>query len=299
MKVVKYMKDYFGYNGKVCVITGASSGMGLAATKMLVELGARVYAIDLNNCEVEGIEKFIKCNLANKESIDEAFKQIPEHIDSFFGNAGLSGSKTDYLTTFNCNYTANMYMTKTYLANRMTTGGSILYVTSAAGLNWEKFMKEEKKVVEATSWEDVQEKIAKLAKKAPGTFAYMYSKRCLSYFSANASIEFGKKGIRVNNVMPGSTNTGMKDEFEKMAGGEKALISNAGLAGRLATSEEMATCMVFLNSNMATFVSGIDFVVDYADLAMKKTKVKKDIAAVSATNPIIIAAAKAAMKKQN
>ena len=292
------MNDMFGYKDKVCVITGSSSGMGLETTKMLVELGAKVYAIDLNECEVEGIEKFIKCNLANKEDIDNAFKEIPDRIYSFFGNAGLSGSKTDYLTTFNCNYTANFYITNEYLTKRIEQGGSILYVTSAAGLNWEKFMKEERKMVYANSWEEVQDLIDPLAKKSPSTFAYMYSKRCLSYFSAKAASEFGKKGIRVNNVMPGSTDTGMKDEFEKMAGGHDALVSSAGLAGRLAESKEMANCMIFLNSSMASFVSGIDFVVDYSDLAMKKIGIKKDIANVSATNPIIIAIAKKMMNKQ-
>ena len=292
------MKDYFGYDGKICVITGASSGMGLEVTKLLVELGAKVYAIDMNECSVEGIEKFIKCDLSKKEAIDEAFMQIPEKIYAFFGNAGLSGSKTDYLTTFNCNFTANFYITNNYLNTCIEEGGAILYVTSAAGLNWEKFMKEEKKMVYATSWEDVQEKIAKLAKKSPSTFAYMYSKRCLSYFAAKAASEFGKKKIRVNNVMPGSTDTGMKEEFEEMAGGHDALVSNAGLAKRLATSQEMAYCMVFLNSSMASFVSGLDFVVDYADLAMKKVGVKKDISSVSATNPFIIAMAKKMMQKQ-
>lgn len=293
------MKDLFGYKDKVCVVTGASSGMGLETTKLLVELGAKVYAIDLNLCNVKGIEKFIKCNLSKKDEIDKAFEEIPKKIYAFFGNAGLSGSKTDYLTTFNCNYTANFYITNKYLNDRIEEGGAILYVTSAAGLNWEKFIKEEKKMVYASSWEEVQNLIEPLAKKSPSTFAYMYSKRCLSYFSAKASSEFGKKSIRVNNVMPGSTDTGMKDEFEKMAGGHDALISSAGLAGRLATSEEMANCMVFLNSKMASFVSGIDFVVDYSDLAMKKIGIKKDISNVSATNPIIIAIAKRMMAKQN
>ena len=61
----------------------------------------------------------------------------------------------------------------------------------------------------------------------------------------------------MNNVLPASTDTGMKQEFQDMVGSEEGLIAQAGLAGRLATSEEMAGPMVFLNSDMASFVSGV------------------------------------------
>lgn len=292
------MKDYFGYNEKICVVTGASSGMGEATARMLVDLGARVYAIDLNECKVEGITKFIKCNLAKKEEIDEAFKEIPEHIDSFFGVAGLSGAKTDYRTTFDCNYTANMYITLFYLKNRMSKGGSIVYCTSTAGLEWKRFKKEQNKVVHAKTWEAVQDITRKIANSAPATFAYMYSKRCTSQFACEQSVEFAKLGIRVNNVLPGSTNTGMKQEFQDMVGSEENLIAQAGLAGRLATPEEMAGPMVFLNSDMASFISGLDMVVDYTDTCLKVLGIKKNIEAVSATNPLICALAKKMMAKQ-
>lgn len=292
------MKDYFGYNEKVCVVTGASSGMGEATARMLVDLGARVYAIDLNECKVEGITKFIKCNLAKKEEIDEAFKEIPEHIDSFFGVAGLSGAKTDYRTTFDCNYTANMYITLFYLKNRMRKGGSIVYCTSTAGLEWKRFKKEQNKVVHAKTWEEVQDITRKIANSAPATFAYMYSKRCTSQFACEQSVEFAKLGIRVNNVLPGSTNTGMKQEFQDMVGSEENLIAQAGLAGRLATPEEMAGPMVFLNSDIASFISGLDMVVDYTDTCLKVLGIKKNIEAVSATNPLICALAKKMMAKQ-
>ena len=291
------MKDYFGYKDKICVVTGASSGMGEAIVKMLVDLGAKVYAIDINGCKVEGITEFIKCNLASKEEIDETFKQIPEHIDSFFGVAGLSGSKTDYRTTFDCNYTANMYITLNYLKNRMSKGSAIVYCTSTAGLEWKKFKKEQNKVVHCNTWEQVQEVTKKLASSAPSTFAYMYSKRCLSQFACEQAVEFATLGIRVNNVLPGSTNTGMKQEFQDMVGSEEALIAEAGLAGRLATSEEMAAPMVFLNSDMASFTSGLDMVVDYTDTCLKVLGKKKNLEAISATNPIICAIAKKMMNK--
>ena len=291
------MKDYFGYKDKVCVVTGASSGMGEATARMLVDLGAKVYAIDMNDCKVDWITEFIKCNLASKEEIDEAFKKIPSHIDAFFGVAGLSGSKTDYRTTFDCNYTANMYITLNYLKNRMSKGGAIVYCTSTAGLEWKKFKREQNKVVHCKNWEEVQEVTKKIANSAPSTFAYMYSKRCLSQFACEQAIEFAKNGIRVNNVLPGSTDTGMKQEFQDMVGGEEALIAEAGLAGRLATSEEMAAPMVFLNSDMASFTSGLDMVVDYTDTCLKVLGKKKNLEAISATNPIICALAKKMMNK--
>ena len=291
------MRDYFNYKDKVCIVTGASSGMGKATVEMLVDLGAIVYALDLNVCNVEGIKQFIRCDLSSKEEIDKTFEQLPQDIDCFFGVAGLSGSKTDYITTFNCNYTANMYITMEYLKERMKNKGAIVYVTSTAGLNWKEYKKEQDKVVHVATWEEVQEKIAPIAKIAPDSFAYMYSKRCLSQFACEKAIEFGKLGIRINNIMPGSTDTGMKDEFEKMAGGEEALLAETGTAHRLATSEEMAYPIVFLNSDMASFISGVDFCIDSADACMKTLKIKKDREKVPATNKFILKMAKKMMDK--
>lgn len=291
------MKNYFGYEGNICVVTGASSGMGKATVEMLVDLGANVYALDLNPCTITGIKEFIKCDLANKKEIDEAFKKIPEYIDSFFGVAGLSGAKTDYRTTFDCNYTANMYITLNYLKNRMYRGGSIVYCTSTAGLEWKRFKKEQNKVVHAKTWEEVEEITKKLVSSAPATFAYMYSKRCLSQFACEQAVEFAKLGIRINNVLPASTDTGMKQEFQDMVGSKEGLIAQAGLAGRLATPEEMAYPMVFLNSEMSSFISGLDMVVDYTDTCLKTLGLKKNIEAVSATNPIICAIAKKMLTK--
>ncbi len=290
--------ELLGYKGKKCVVTGASSGMGLAATKLLAELGAEVYTLDMHECPVEGIKKHVMVNLSDRSAIDQAFLEIPDHIDCYFGIAGLSGLKTDYATTFSCDYTANWYITEEYLKTRMSSGGAIMYVSSTAGLNWMKYRKEEEKVVSATSWDAVQEAIAHLGKSAPSTFAYIFAKRCISYYAARLSAELGKKGIRVNTVLPGSTDTGMKGEFQKMAGGEEALLKEAGAAGRLATSLEMAWPIVFVNSAGASFVSGLELNVDYADTQMKALGLKKDVEDISATNPLVLAAAKRAMSRK-
>ncbi len=292
------MQDYFGYTGKVCVVTGSSNGMGLATAKMLVDLGAEVYAVSRSDTKVDGIARSIRCNLSDKASIDEAFSQIPEHIDCFFGVAGLSGSKTDYLTTFNCDFTANKYITLEYLSKRMSAGGSIVYVTSTAGMFWQKYKKEQNAVVNAEGWEATVAALGKLPTIAPANFAYIYAKRCLSQFAAEQAYRFGKLGIRVNNVMPGSTDTGMKDEFQQMAGGEENLLSQTGIAHRLATPEEMAGPIVFLGSDMASFTSGVDLWVDAGCNAMELMGYKKNQMNISATNPLLLTLAKKAMSKK-
>ena len=83
------MKDYYGYKNKICIVTGAASGIGKATVELLIDLNAEVYALDINRIELPGIKKFIEVDLNNKESIDKAMQEVPSHIDSFFGVAGL------------------------------------------------------------------------------------------------------------------------------------------------------------------------------------------------------------------
>ena len=93
---------------------------------------------------------------------------------------------------------------------------------------------------------------------------------------AKLAIELGPEKIRVNALLPGSTDTGMKKEFEVEAGGMDALVAETGTAKRLATPEEMAEPLIFLNSDMATFITGLPLIEDAGTNAMIKLKQKKD-----------------------
>lgn len=271
------MKDYLGYKNKICVVTGAASGIGKKTAELLIELDAEVYALDITKIELEGAKKFIEVDLSSKESIDLAMKQLPEHIDSFFGVAGLSGAKTNYYKTFTVNYIANKYITEEYLKNRMSAGGTIAYVTSTGGLYWDKYAHEFEKFTNAKTWDEMIEALHKQAKETTlGMMAYPLSKRALNYYMAKLAIELGPEKIRVNALLPGSTDTGMKKEFEVEAGGMDALVAETGTAKRLATPEEMAEPLIFLNSDMATFITGLPLIVDAGTNAMIKLKQKKD-----------------------
>ena len=136
------------YQNKVCVVTGAASGIGKALCEKLVALGAQVYALDRNKADIEGLTAFVETDLSDKGSIDAAFCALPQVIDRFFGVAGLSGARTSYWLTFTVNFIANKYMTDTYLEKRIPSGGSNAYVTSCGGLMWEKWRKEYVKVMD-------------------------------------------------------------------------------------------------------------------------------------------------------
>ena len=289
------MKDFFRYTDKVCVVTGSSNGMGLATARMLVELGAKVYALSRSETKVDGLAASILCDLTKKDDIDRAFAQLPERIDCFFGVAGLSGAKTNYVTTFNCDFTANKYITLKYLVNRMDAGSSITYVASTAGQAWQVFMGEQNEVVHAEGWEGTVAALGDIPELAPSNFAYMFAKRCICQFAAEQAVELGKRGIRVNTVMPGSTQSGMKDEFEMLAGGKEALLAETGAAHRLASPEEMAGPIVFLGSALCSFVSGVDFAVDFADTAMKRLGLKEERTNIPMTDRDMLRMIKAAM----
>ncbi|MBQ1391462.1 MAG: SDR family oxidoreductase [Firmicutes bacterium] len=260
------MKDYFGYQGKTVVVTGASSGMGKAAAKMLVDLGAEVYALSRREPDVPGIKAFIATDLSSKESIDHAFTELPASIDAFFGIAGASGLHDDFLTTVKIDLLSNKYMTEEYLVKRMPEGGSIAYMTSTAGNGWE--LEENKKyvvpVVSEPGWDAALAALeASPVSQLPGNLGYSYSKLAMNYLVAQYQETFAPKKIRVNAVLPGSTDTGLTDDFSEMIGGMENLLEFTGYAGRLATPEEMAAPIVFLNSAMASYVSGELLVADY------------------------------------
>lgn len=259
------MKDYFGYQNKNVVVTGASSGMGKATAEMLVDLGTKVYALDWNECDVKGIKQYVHVDLSKKESIDQAMKELPSHIDSYFGIAGVSGMKNDFMTTVSIDFIANKYICEEYLIHAMSGNG------------WEK--EENKKyyidAILASGWNATVEAIMKTGfQYLPGTLGYPYSKLAMNYYTAYLQKSFASKKIRVNAVLPGSTDTGMKSEFTEMAHGEEGLLSHCGYANRLAYSKEMAGPIVFLNSEMATYASGVLMEVDYGNTVEERANIK-------------------------
>lgn len=249
------MTDLLGYEGKVCVVTGAASGIGKAICEKLLSLDAKVYGLDLKEPDYEGVH-YVKVNLGEKNSIDEAFRRLPDKIDAFFAAAGIPADKRfPFEMVFHVNFTSNKYMMDAYLLDRMKKGGAIAIISSMAGANWDKYMEEYKDIADAAGWEEtaakLQEKdLAHTSENAP----YQLSKRAVIYYAMKMVKDFGQRGVRINVLMPGSTLTPMTQKVLDEGLGEE-LLKTDGVAGRLADVREMAEPMIFLNSNMASFIT--------------------------------------------
>ena len=92
------IKELFGFEGKNVVITGAASGMGKAACELLIELGANVYAADLNPIDLP-VKKAFQANLGEKEEIEKLVDQLPNDIFAFY-SCQFSSALLNYLDFF-------------------------------------------------------------------------------------------------------------------------------------------------------------------------------------------------------
>ncbi|MCS5736068.1 SDR family oxidoreductase [Herbiconiux daphne] len=278
------MSDYLGYADKVCVVTGAASGMGRALTEILVDFGAKVYAIDRVESPIPGVTRSIVANLGDKDSIDEVFAGLPDTIGAFFGVAGVAGVHNTFLETMTVNYIANKYITDTYLGDRLAEGGSITFVTSNGGLRWELPGLREELVpfTQTVGWAELvgvtEDFNAEFGGELPGFRGYILSKRALNLLVAEqAGPLAGLRKIRINAVLPAMTVSGMIGDFAEMRGGmDKLEESSIGPAGRLAEAVDMARVLTFLGSDLAGYVSGAHLSVDFGMNSLELAGLKPD-----------------------
>ncbi len=268
------MKDYLGYQGKICVVTGAASGMGKATCEMLLDLGAKVYAMDIAEITLP-VEKCIKVNLGDKASIDEAFQQVPDHIDRFFGIAGVSGVTTDFKTTMAINFLGHKYIIADYLTQRMEAGSAIALMGSLGGTGWLETREELNPLVDADGYEATMAVLDEMAVRVDqkgygnkaGLNGYFMSKRALTWYVKKMTAFFADRSIRLNIICPGSTQTQLTDQWASLL---DAKAMQGQKETRYAQPSEMAGPIIFANSDMASYMSGQHIYIDYGQNAINE-----------------------------
>jgi NAD(P)-dependent dehydrogenase (short-subunit alcohol dehydrogenase family) len=237
---------------KVAVITGGSSGIGLATAKRFVEEGAYVYITGRRQAELDRASALIgknvsavKGDVANLADLDRLYRVVAADkgaVDIVFANAGFVEHQTiDQLTlehydkTFNINLRGVMFTVQKALP-LMKRGGSIILNSSIVA-----------------------------DKGLPAHGAYGATKAALRSLAKTWTVELKDRGIRVNTLSPGATDTPIIDgQFSTKAQADAAreAFSSKTPLGRLGRPEELAAAALFLASDSSSYITGIDLPVD-------------------------------------
>jgi len=271
------VKDYLNYAGKTSVVFGGSKGMGRACVDMLVELGSKVYVLDILPCDKKDID-FIQVDASDEASVKAAFDKIPA-FDKFFGFAGISGAGQPICTTIAINFLSYKYMFDNVFYDKMPDEGSIAIVASVASNGWDNHIDEYEYVT--TESRDKAFEFLKLNEKYldgnPENGAYVLSKRLLAYYCFVNGEKYAKKGIRINVVCPGFTDTGLRSQFANFMNNDENFVREmfwGYYPYRDGKPEEMASACVFLNSDMAGYINCSRLLVEAGCDAKERLKLR-------------------------
>lgn len=238
--------------GKTALITGGSTGIGLASAIRFAAEGARVYIAGRRQAEIDkAIAKIghgatgIRCDVSSLADLDHLYAQIKSEagqLDILFANAGLGTfaplaeiSEADFDHMFGVNVKGTVFTVQKALP-LMRAGGSIILTGSTTG-----------------------------SMGTPAFSIYSATKAAIRNFARSWALDLKGTGIRINVLSPGGTETpGLLDLFGA-SGQSEALL--AGLAaqtplGRIGRPEETAAVALFLASDESSFMTGSEVFVD-------------------------------------
>jgi NAD(P)-dependent dehydrogenase (short-subunit alcohol dehydrogenase family) len=232
--------------GKIAVITGGNSGMGLATAKRFVEEGAYVFVTGRRQKELDEAVKVIGenvtavqgdvANLADLERLFETVKIKKGHLDVLFTNAGVgymapfeSFTEEMFDKTFDVNVRGTFFTIQKALP-LFTKGGSIILTGSMAG-----------------------------NKGIQNFTVYNASKAAVRSFARSLTMELKDRKIRTNVISPGPIDTPTLAPLPKEV--IQYMVSTIPL-GHIGAAEEIAKAAVFLASDDSDFITGIELGVD-------------------------------------
>jgi NAD(P)-dependent dehydrogenase (short-subunit alcohol dehydrogenase family) len=238
--------------GRVAVVTGAGSGIGLATTRRFAAEGARVVCVDVDEPsgqkaadEVDGL--FVRADVTDEAAVEALFdRAVAEYggLDIAFNNAGISPPEDDSILVTamdvwrrvqEVNLTSVFLCCKYAIPHMQRRGrGSIINTASFVAV-----------MGAATS-----------------QIAYTASKGGVLAMTRELGVQFAREGIRVNALCPGPVNTPLLQElFAKDP--ERAARRLVHIPfGRFAEPEEIAAAVAFLASDDASFITASEFLVD-------------------------------------
>ncbi len=248
------------YEGKrVIVAGGGGSGMGAATARLAAELGAEVLVLDLRE-PASGVA-FERTDLGDARQIEHAVGQIGAPVHALFNCQGISGMApgSTSATVMSVNFLGVRHLTEAVLP-LMPSGAAVASISSAGGLGWPRRVEQIRELLAAESFKDGLRWVEShsdelLAQAFPN--AYALSKQALIVWTMQRAVTAIAGGIRLNCSSPGSTRTPMAIDFPT----EGVEFMNRP-SGRESTPDEQAWPLLFLASPAASYVNGVNLVVD-------------------------------------
>ena len=245
--------DTFRYDGKRALIVGGATGMGEAAAKRVAALGGEVVVMDYAPVKYD-VASAIQVDLQDRAAVDAAIDRVGAPVDAIFSAAGIA----DGPGLMRVNFIAHRHLIERMLAeNTLHRGAAVCFISSVAGLGWEGNLPT---LLDFLTTRDFESAVAWI-EAHEGTNNYLFSKQAINAYVARQAYPFAKKGVRINAICPGPTDT-------PLARSNAAVWLAFGQDYRKATGlphhtpEQMGDTMAFLNSSAASGISGINLLVD-------------------------------------
>ena len=245
--------DAFRYDGKRALVVGGATGMGAAAAELLQSAGADVVVMDFAEVSLPGATA-IQVNLAEQASIDAAVDRCEGPIDALLSCAGVADGTPGIERI---NFIGHRHLIDRLLAqDKLPRGSAIGFISSAAGLGWESNLP---RIKEYLATPDFDSAVAWV--EANGGADYLSTKQAMCAYVAIQALPLMKRGIRINAICPGPTDTPLAQaNKETWLGFGADYRSEVGVEA--ATPMEQAYPLVFLCSAAAGSISGITLVTD-------------------------------------
>lgn len=245
------------FQGKVVVVTGASKGIGKAAASAFAREGARVAVVDLDQAageatvqEIEGLGQealFVQADVAQEAQVQAMVRHVVERwgrLDILVNNAGIyfqgdvGGTPLNqWSRILDVNLTGAFLCTKYALPAMLDSGGGVIVnVSSEAGLVG-----------------------------IPGQVGYNVSKAGMIALTKSCAVDLARRGVRVNCVCPGTTDTPLVQEAIRRAPNPAAArrhLEEVRPLNRLGTPEEIATAILLLAGDRMAYAIGAVLSVD-------------------------------------
>ncbi len=255
--------DAFRYDGKRAVVVGGATGMGAAAAELLQSAGAEVVVMDFAEVSLPGA-KAVHVNLAERDSIDAAVEQIGGPVDALLSCAGVADGTPGIEKI---NFIGHRHMIDRLLADDLLPRGSAIgFISSAAGLGWEANLPRIKEYLATPDFDSAVDWVA-----INGGADYLSTKQAVCAYVACQAYPFMKRGIRINAICPGPTDTPLAQANKEMwLGFGSDYRGEIGVEA--STPMEQAYPLVYLCSDAARAISGITLVTDMGYFAAGVTE---------------------------